>query len=565
MPNLYVILEKEGSKNFESSDNEEDAEDDMSQSGDKVTPDNYVEKVSESSCMHNNDLPYDINHNNIMLEKDKVLSKDPFNLCDILNKRKDSGDDLKYPPGFTPTVINVEEVNKELKGATSNKVNEHVNSTSNKLEESGPKGKLSSNNSICSKRVHTGGSVLQLMDELVQIGQTMGYNMEGCMRNIEVIIGSRGECNVETKIESMEFVTIKTLWGLIDRPLDDYAYTWAYKIANKLSKFDRFLVSKGLLASFPYLLALCLDRNLSDHRPILIQELSIDCGPTAFRFFHSRFNLDGFDKMVEDTWKSLATVDSNELNDINYIDSLEAAQKFKVRWAVEGDENTMFFQGILDSKRSQLAIHGTLVDGEWIVDPLAVKNVFLKYFSTQFSSLVSPRDKECGLGFGTNKSPGADGFTFEFFRRYWKLLEHDIVTAVKYFFVSGLFLGISIDSSLTLSHLFFADNAIFVGIWDSLNIRTIVKFRTVDVPATPTAPAFIRERTLDDLTDKEKIHEACDMRATNIVLQGLPLDVFTLVNHHTVANEIWDRVKLLIEGTQLSLQEQESKLYNEFD
>ncbi|GJS54305.1 hypothetical protein Tco_0627667 [Tanacetum coccineum] len=32
-----------------------------------------------------------------------------------------------------------------------------------------------------------------------------------------------------------------------------------------------------------------------------------------------------------------------------------------------------------------------------------------------------------------------------------------------------------------------------------------------------------------------------------------------------VAKEIWDRVKLLIEGTELSLQEQESKLYNEFD
>ncbi|GJV17880.1 hypothetical protein Tco_1363203 [Tanacetum coccineum] len=39
---------------------------------------------------------------------------------------------------------------------------------------------------------------------------------------------------------------------------------------------------------------------------------------------------------------------------------------------------------------------------------------------------------------------------------------------------AGLFSGIPIDSSLTLSHLFFADDAIFVGKWDSLNIRTIV-------------------------------------------------------------------------------------------
>ncbi|GKA89678.1 hypothetical protein Tco_0811490 [Tanacetum coccineum] len=58
---------------------------------------------------------------------------------------------------------------------------------------------------------------------------------------------------------------------------------------------------------------------------------------------------------------------------------------------LKGDENTKFFHGILNSKCSQLAICKTLVDGEWIVESLAVKSVFLKYFSTQFTSHVSPR------------------------------------------------------------------------------------------------------------------------------------------------------------------------------
>nr|GFA42731.1 RNA-directed DNA polymerase, eukaryota [Tanacetum cinerariifolium] len=82
--------------------------------------------------------------------------------------------------------------------------------------------------------------------------------------------------------------------------------------------------------------------------------------------------------------------------------------------------------------------------------------------------------------YGTNKSPGPDGFTFELFHRYWKLLEQDIVAVVKEFLASCafppgcLFSGIPVHSSLTLPHLFFADDAIFFGKWDSLNIRTIV-------------------------------------------------------------------------------------------
>ncbi|GJR05862.1 hypothetical protein Tco_0528846, partial [Tanacetum coccineum] len=52
---------------------------------------------------------------------------------------------------------------------------------------------------------------------------------------------------------------------------------------------------------------------------------------------------------------------------------------------------------------------------------------------------------------------------------------------------------------------------------------------------------------------------------TNIILQGLPPDVYAIVNHHKVAKEIWDRVKLLMQGTQLSLQEKECTLFDEFD
>nr|GEU41255.1 hypothetical protein [Tanacetum cinerariifolium] len=47
--------------------------------------------------------------------------------------------------------------------------------------------------------------------------------------------------------------------------------------------------------------------------------------------------------------------------------------------------------------------------------------------------------------------------------------------------------------------------------------------------------------------------------------RGLSPDVYAIVNHHKVAKEIWDRVKLLMQGIKLSLQEKECKLYDEFD
>ncbi|GJY75001.1 hypothetical protein Tco_0479432 [Tanacetum coccineum] len=56
-----------------------------------------------------------------------------------------------------------------------------------------------------------------------------------------------------------------------------------------------------------------------------------------------------------------------------------------------------------------------------------------------------------------------------------------------------------------------------------------------------------------------------DVQATNIILHGLPPDVYALVNHQEAAKDIWDRVKLLMKGTELSYQERECRLYNLFD
>nr|GEX69046.1 RNA-directed DNA polymerase, eukaryota [Tanacetum cinerariifolium] len=80
-----------------------------------------------------------------------------------------------------------------------------------------------------------------------------------------------------------------------------------------------------------------------------------------------------------------------DLKDIDNKDSIDLAQKAKIKWAVEGDENSKTFHGIVNKKRSHLAIKGILVDGEWIENPNRVKSELYSYYSNLFSALAWDR------------------------------------------------------------------------------------------------------------------------------------------------------------------------------
>ncbi|GJY05532.1 hypothetical protein Tco_0371472 [Tanacetum coccineum] len=183
--------------------------------------------------------------------------------------------------------------------------------------------------------------------------------------------------------------------------------------------------------------AICLDRHLSDHRPILLREVKLDFGPTPFRFYHSWFDYVGFDDMIKLSWHSFSHSDTNgmirfkkklqdlkkiirswikakkleisgsknemiselgaidkdmdrgvfdddtvfrrfelkhKLLNVSEMESKDNFQKSKVKWAVEGDENSKFFHGIINKRRAQLAIRGIFVDGFWETEPVAPKS-----------------------------------------------------------------------------------------------------------------------------------------------------------------------------------------------
>ncbi|GKB62995.1 RNA-directed DNA polymerase, eukaryota, partial [Tanacetum coccineum] len=196
--------------------------------------------------------------------------------------------------------------------------------------------------------------------------------------------------------------------GLDEVPLGGSAYTWCLKSASKMSKLDRFFVSENLLSMCPNITAITLERFISDHRPILLREVRYDYGPIPFRFYRYWLEVDGFDKLVRDSWnvapvnkknairnfmgklkflkdrirswlsihrsnsrgeiyflkEELRSCDEvidkgdcsnevvhkrteilNKIHQVNNIQASEIAQKAKIKWAIEGDENVKFFHG----------------------------------------------------------------------------------------------------------------------------------------------------------------------------------------------------------------------------
>nr|GEV29367.1 hypothetical protein [Tanacetum cinerariifolium] len=74
---------------------------------------------------------------------------------------------------------------------------------------------------------------------------------------------------------------------------------------------------------------------------------------------------------------------------------------------------------------------------EWTDDP--TKNLTLEQNEDLERSVTYDKIKRAVWDCGSNKSPGPDEFTFDFYRRYWKIIDKDVVNAVEEFFVSSKF------------------------------------------------------------------------------------------------------------------------------
>ncbi|KAL5142373.1 Cleavage and polyadenylation specificity factor subunit 2 [Glycine soja] len=94
---------------------------------------------------------------------------------------------------------------------------------------------------------------------------------------------------------------------LADMEIDDIPcvgkpFTWVRPNGSCKSKLDRVLVSDAWLSKWPDSSQLNLERNYSDHCPILLTSKCSDWGPKPFRVFDAWLSNKDYTKVVRDCW-----------------------------------------------------------------------------------------------------------------------------------------------------------------------------------------------------------------------------------------------------------------------
>ncbi|GKD19891.1 hypothetical protein Tco_1209049, partial [Tanacetum coccineum] len=144
----------------------------------------------------------------------------------------------------------------------------------------------------------------------------------------------------------------------------------------------------------------------------------------------------------------------------DFIASSDLRQKAKTRWALEGDENSGFFYGIININRNRSRINGLNIHGSWTTDPTALKSHIFQVYNSKFKEDVISRPtfscdnfnklfsgdllildypisdqeiKDAVWDCGSEKAPDPDGFTFKFYKSQWDTITPDVIAYIREF------------------------------------------------------------------------------------------------------------------------------------
>ncbi|KAM0071560.1 putative RNA-directed DNA polymerase [Helianthus debilis subsp. tardiflorus] len=312
-------------------------------------------------------------------------------------------------------------------------------------------------------------------------------------------------------------------------------FTYISDRGDKLSKLDRFLVCIGFVESWPGTVLTALDRRYSDHRPLLLSTTPNDFGHIPFRFYNSWLEKQGFMEFIFNKcnqfsffgpgdlalatklrWlkyriKEWVSADKRrtkgmysfhkskvdfleslaEVRDLNQAEldarmehkqflacfdeqkHMDERQKSRIRWAIQGDENTGFFHATVNANLSSSRINGIFINEVWVTNPICIKNHFFEFYSQLFSEPMQNRPlivlesasrlsveegveltkpfslteiKDAVWECDGDRAPGPDGFNFKFLKRCWNGLQGDFINLFNAFYNNPC-LNVSCSSS----------------------------------------------------------------------------------------------------------------------
>nr|GEX83693.1 RNA-directed DNA polymerase, eukaryota, reverse transcriptase zinc-binding domain protein [Tanacetum cinerariifolium] len=127
----------------------------------------------------------------------------------------------------------------------------------------------------------------------------------------------------------------------------------------------------------------------------------------------------------------------NELQCISKSQVTKIAQKIKIRWCVEGDDNNEPVK-----VKGEFFYHFSNIFRKPSDDRVEIDMNFPNTLSvdqkTDLESMVTIEEvKRAVWDCGSDKAPGLDGYTFSFYCHFWSTIEKDVFAAVQYFFNHG--------------------------------------------------------------------------------------------------------------------------------
>ncbi|XP_071708939.1 uncharacterized protein [Rutidosis leptorrhynchoides] len=217
----------------------------------------------------------------------------------------------------------------------------------------------------------------------------------------------------------------------------------------RLTSCDRFLVSDRFLHLWDNLSIITLDRNFSDHCPLLLRDKVVDFGPKPFKVFDEWFNKDGVTKIIKDAWELPVRGSKKDSNFHDLLKNVKNAlrswssltfggldgeikvlkdeivgdgdlrkkkmkanmlkQKARVRWILEGDESSKYFHASILRRYNKSNIRGQFINGVWSENPIEIKSNIFNHFQNVFQQTTGPRPELSSWAAGTD-GPSVGGW-----------------------------------------------------------------------------------------------------------------------------------------------------------